>query len=74
MKRDNIEVIGGFLMIVALPWLAFTECLLGNQDRDYRGRRRGIASGGILGCIAWISFAVQVFLLILLGLFIGALS
>jgi hypothetical protein len=72
MKRENLELIGGFLMIIALPWLAFTERLFGRQDTDWRGRKRGIAAGGVLGCIAWISFAVQLAFFIVVGLLIGS--
>jgi hypothetical protein len=72
MKRENLEIIGGFLMIIALPWLAFIECVFGTQDKDWHGRKRGIASGGVIGCIAWISFLVQLALFIAVGLLIGS--
>lgn len=72
MKRENLEVLGGLLMIVALPWLAFTEWVTGTQDRDWRGRKRPIAPG-LLGCLAWVSFIIQLILLSMAGIILGGI-
>lgn len=72
MKRDNIEVIGGFLMILLLPYIAVYERVFRVYERDWRGYPRYITAG-VLGCVAWLSFGVQLIVLGLIACLVGLL-
>jgi len=58
-------ILGAFLALILLPWYAFIEWATNTQHMDWRGHRRGAASGP-MGLVAVISFVIQIAFLIML--------
>jgi hypothetical protein len=65
MKRDNLEVLGGLLMLFLLPYIAIIERVFRVHDVDWRGRPRYIVSG-FLSTLAWAIFIVHAVVLVLI--------